>query len=77
MGWKYELTGTRDDALSAATRQIESSKTNACVVNGAAFGPGFGVCESGVELVHCPDKPRLCAHLSRWLERAVSSSGQS
>ena len=73
VGWKYELNGTRDDALAAAARQIESANTDACVVNGAAFGPGFGVCEPDTEPVLCADKPRLCAYLSRWLERAVCS----
>ena len=72
VGWKYELNGTRDDALAAAARQIASAKTDACVVNGAAFGPGFGVCEPEVEPVFCADKPRLCAYLSRWIERALA-----
>ena len=71
VGWKYELNGTRDDALAAAARQIATAKTDACVVNGAAFGPGFGVCESNAEPTLCADKPRLCAYLSRWIERAV------
>lgn len=70
VGWKYELAGTREDALAAAARQIESAKTDACVVNGAAFGPGFGLCERDAEPMLCADKPRLCAYLSRWLERA-------
>ena len=69
VGWKYELTGTREDVLAAAARQMRESGTAACVVNGAAFGPGFGVCEPGAEPVLCPDKPRLCAWLARWLER--------
>ena len=71
VGWKYELTGTREDTLAAAERQMRAARTDACVVNGAAFGPGFGVCEPGAEPVLCADKPRLCAHLSRWLEHAV------
>ena len=70
VGWKYELNGTREDALAAAARQIESAKTDACVVNGGAFGPGFGVCEPDGEPTLCADKPRLCAWLSRWIERA-------
>ena len=73
VGWKYELNGTRDDALAAAARQIANAKTDACVVNGAAFGPGFGVCEGDAEPTVCADKPRLCAYLSRWIERALSS----
>ena len=72
VGWKYELTGTRDDVLSAAGRQMREAGTAACVVNGAAFGPGFGVCEPGAEPVPCADKPRLCAYLARWLERAAA-----
>ena len=40
-------------------------------VNGAAFGPGFGVCEPELPATLCADKPRLCAYLSRWLERAT------
>ena len=71
VGWKYELNGTREDALAAAERQIHSAKTDACVVNGAAFGTGFGMCEPGVEPVLCADKPRLCAYLARWLERGL------
>ena len=77
VGWKYELNGTRDDALAAAARQIQTARTDACVVNGAAFGPGFGVCAPDAEPVHCADKPRLCAWLSRWLERAVFNTETS
>ena len=77
VGWKYELTGTRDDVLAAAEHQMRDAGTDACVVNGAAFGPGFGVCEPGAEPVLCTDKARLCAYLSRWLERAVLNSESS
>jgi phosphopantothenoylcysteine synthetase/decarboxylase len=42
IGWKYELSGTREDALAKAKKQITMGKTNACVVNGKAFGQGFG-----------------------------------
>ena len=69
VGWKYELTGTREDVLAAAERQMREASTAACVVNGAAFGAGFGVCEPGAEPVLCADKARLCAWLARWLER--------
>ena len=74
VGWKYELNGAREDALAAAARQITGEKTDACVVNGAAFGPGFGVCVADAEPVFCADKPRLCAWLARWLERALSDA---
>ena len=66
VGWKYELTGTREDVLAAAERQMKEAGTEACVVNGAAFGPGYAVCEPGGEPVLSADKARLCVYLSRW-----------
>ncbi len=74
VGWKYELNGAREDALAAAARQIADARTDACVVNGAAFGPGFGVCVPDGEPVFCADKPRLCAWLARWIERVLADA---
>lgn len=44
VGWKYEMNGGREDALRAAWNQLETCKTSACVVNGAAYGKGFAFC---------------------------------
>ena len=68
-GWKLELTGDRDSALAAARRQIAEAGTAACVVNGAAWGPGFGLCEPGGPVTFCPDAPTLARTLLDWLER--------
>jgi phosphopantothenoylcysteine decarboxylase/phosphopantothenate--cysteine ligase len=46
-GWKYELAGTREDAFARAWRQIAECRVDACVLNGAAYGPGFAVCQAG------------------------------
>ncbi len=43
VGWKYELDGNRADALDKGWRQIEECQTNYCVVNGRAYGEGFGL----------------------------------
>ena len=43
VGWKYEVDGERATVLTAAERQIEECRTNACVANGPAFGLGFGI----------------------------------
>lgn len=67
VGWKYELNGTRADALGAAVRQIDAHRTDACVVNGNAYGPGFGLVEPGEKLMHCADKQELGHHLVGWL----------
>ena len=51
LGWKFELDGTPEDVVRRGIEQIRLNRTNACVINGAAFGPGFGFCtRSG--LVH-------------------------
>jgi phosphopantothenate---cysteine ligase (CTP) len=44
VGWKFELEGTPIDVVREGVQQIELNGTNACVVNGSAFGPGFGFC---------------------------------
>src|ERR1700688_1765834 len=44
VGWKFELEGTPMEVVQKGVQQIELSRTNACVVNGSAFGPGFGFC---------------------------------
>lgn len=41
IGWKYELDGTREDAIAKARKQIAENATDLCVVNGRAFGQGF------------------------------------
>jgi phosphopantothenoylcysteine synthetase/decarboxylase len=67
-GWKYELDGDRLAAVSAGERQIAECGTAACVVNGRAWGEGFGFLERGREPVPLADKPSLCLFLRKWLE---------
>src|SRR5436190_9226968 len=43
VGWKYEVDGGREAAIAEARKQIADCCTNACVVNGPAYGKGFGV----------------------------------
>ena len=43
VGWKYEMDGNRLEAVLKAARQIRESRTHACVVNGRAYGDGFGI----------------------------------
>jgi phosphopantothenoylcysteine synthetase/decarboxylase len=68
VGWKYELTGTRDEAIAKALAQIQAARTNGCVLNGAAYGPGFHFtsCAGGSEL---PTVESLCSHLIDWAHR--------
>ena len=64
VGWKYELDGSRADALNRATLQIQESRTDACVINGQAYGTGFGILRSGFDLLECPDKSSLAKSLA-------------
>lgn len=70
VGWKYELEGTPADALACGRQQIHENKTDACVVNGKAWGKGFAFLEKGT-LNHppkvLPTHIQLCAHLKQWL----------
>jgi phosphopantothenoylcysteine decarboxylase/phosphopantothenate--cysteine ligase len=43
VGWKYEVDGNRAGAVGLGETQIRECHTNACVVNGPAYGLGFGL----------------------------------
>jgi len=72
IGWKYEMEGTREQAVERAAAQIRESGTDGCVVNGDAYGSGFGLLlqEGGVE--HFADKAALAGHLA---QAALPSAG--
>ncbi|MFN0128134.1 MAG: phosphopantothenoylcysteine decarboxylase [Verrucomicrobiales bacterium] len=68
VGWKFELDGTPADAIGKARRQVMENRTDACVVNGRAYGDGFGFVLSPGFLGHLPDRQSLCAFLVSWLQ---------
>jgi phosphopantothenoylcysteine synthetase/decarboxylase len=43
VGWKFEVDGDRASVLLAAEQQLQDCRTDVCVANGPAFGPGFGL----------------------------------
>ena len=57
VGWKFEVDGDRDSALSDGRKQITECKTDACVVNGPAYGSGFGLLTTAHR--HCANKEEL------------------
>jgi phosphopantothenoylcysteine synthetase/decarboxylase len=63
VGWKYELDGDRSASLAKAAAQICECRTNACVVNGAAYGVGFGILLPDGTLTEVADKSGLAAAL--------------
>jgi phosphopantothenate---cysteine ligase (CTP) len=67
VGWKYELAGTRNDAFAAAWRQLRECGIDACVLNGAAYGRGFAVCEPSRRVRPCADAAALTKFFEGWL----------
>jgi phosphopantothenoylcysteine synthetase/decarboxylase len=73
IGWKFELDGTPMDVVREGVRQIEVNRTNACILNGSAFGPGFGFCTGLGLLCTLPTKDAL----SDWLVEVVGKASEA
>ena len=69
VGWKYELTGTVDEVIAKGRHQMDDCLTDACVLNGAAYGAGFGMVSRGGDQAHLPDKAALARFLLDWAEQ--------
>ncbi len=69
VGWKYELDGTAANIAALGRQQMEECLTDACVLNGAAYGHGFGLLTRLGEQTHLSDKAALCRFLIDWAER--------
>ncbi len=67
VGWKYEVDGTRADAIKRAKQQVTDCRTDACVVNGPAYGAGFGLVTADGKTEHVSDE----LELFDWLERFI------
>ena len=62
--------GTREEAIAKAERQIAECGTDACFVNGAAYGEGFGHVERRGFVAHSASKAALCEGLPGYLGNA-------
>ncbi|HEV7405246.1 MAG TPA: phosphopantothenoylcysteine decarboxylase [Chthoniobacteraceae bacterium] len=65
VGWKYEVEGVRSQAAARAGRQIAECHTDACVLNGPTYGPGFGLLTPQGHVTHYATKTLLCHYLAR------------
>jgi len=70
-GWKYELEGSRDDALKKSWEQIANSHTDACILNGRAAGEGFLFCSKDRTMTLLPDLPSLSRHFIPFLNQTA------
>src|SRR5260221_8235649 len=79
VGWKYELEGTTEEVVAKGRQQMEDCLTDACVLNGDAYGSGFGIISRSGEQTHLSNKAALCRFLIDWAERmpmAAATPGQ-
>ena len=72
VGWKYELNGGRPDALAKVWRQLRENNTDACVLNGRAWGSGFAFCMPPDAIQELGGKSEVVDFLIRWLEQRLS-----
>ena len=73
VGWKYELEGNREDATESARAQLRQSHCEATVLNGAAYGPGFGLLEDDQPPLHHATKRELAQILASRAEAFAKS----
>jgi phosphopantothenate---cysteine ligase (CTP) len=69
VGWKFEVEGDRDRALALARTQMKECRTDACVINGPAYGSGYGLITLKEASLHLADQERLFEALAGLLEK--------
>jgi phosphopantothenoylcysteine synthetase/decarboxylase len=74
VGWKYELEGSADEVRARGRKQMEECLTDACVLNGDAYGTGFGLLSRSSEQVHLPSKAELARFLVGWADAMPTST---
>jgi phosphopantothenoylcysteine decarboxylase/phosphopantothenate--cysteine ligase len=71
VGWKFEVEGTREEVLRLAEKQMSECQTDACVVNGAAYGEGFGLVGKDREVLHLPERSVLFEALEKLVKGKI------
>ena len=70
VGWKFEVEGGPDDVLQRADAQLRKARSDAVVVNGPAWGDGFGFLRPGESVEALRDSAALFERLAAFLEHA-------
>jgi len=68
VGWKYEVEGSRTKVIANGKWQMVECRTDACVVNGRAYGKGFGLMTSKSGCKHLSTGSQLYAALEKLLK---------
>jgi phosphopantothenate---cysteine ligase (CTP) len=67
VGWKFEVDGDRAGVLRVAEQQLRECRTDACVVNGPAYGDGFGLVTPAGLGAELAGPPELYARLAEFI----------
>ena len=59
IGWKWEAEGTKAEAIDSARSQITECRTDACILNGPAYGEGYLFVPAQGDPTSCPDPVTL------------------
>ncbi|MEY2598111.1 MAG: Coenzyme biosynthesis bifunctional protein CoaBC [Verrucomicrobiota bacterium] len=70
VGWKFELRGDRASALTCAKVQLDLVHSSLCVLNGAAYGDGFGIMDHSGLIAEVASRTELSRWLCDWAERS-------
>lgn len=68
VGWKFEVDGDRASVLRAAEKQMRECRTDACVVNGPAYGEGLGLMTGPGQCEAMAGQPELFEALAKMIE---------
>jgi len=66
VGWKYEVDSQKTEAIKKAFVQVVTAKTHLCVLNGPAYGSGYGIIDRTGQVVHCDTVEELCQKLEKF-----------
>ena len=67
VGWKFEVDGDRAGVVAKGLEQVSENRTNACVVNGRAYGAGFGLVTGMGQCRHLAEMETLFSALEKLL----------
>lgn len=70
IGWKFEVDGDRASIQRAAEAQLRDCRTDVCVLNGPAYGDGFGLVSKPGPSRHLAGQTELFAALAEIVDSA-------
>lgn len=71
VGWKYEVEGSKGEVIQKGIQQLKDNNTNACVVNGPAYGDGFGVIVGNRPIRPCQTPEILYSELEKLIPSSI------